>query len=191
MHRRFEKPEEWTKNFDNPERDKWQLPAQVIEALAIQPSHKVADIGAGTGYFTMRLAKVAAKVFAADIEKDMVEFLNKRAAPEGLSNVTAVQAPADSANLPEKVDLIIIVDTYHHIGHRVAYFKRLAKSLKPGTGRLAIIDWKPEDPMGPPKEFRFPAAQIAEELHKAGYKQTAQHAFLPNQSFTIYQPAHR
>src|SRR5579871_5154788 len=190
MEHRFENPEEWAKTFDDPARDAWQMPYRVIAALKLKPGQSVADIGAGTGYFTVRLARSAAmpKVFAVDIEPSMVSYIRSRAAKEGLKNIVAVQGSADSANLPEPVDVILIVDTYHHIGNRPAYFRKLAKSLKPG-GRLAIIDFKPDSPEGPPKEFRFPPEKFKTELAGAGYAISEQLDFLPRQQFLIFRLA--
>ena len=181
-------PKESAKSFDDPARDTWQLPDRVIAALNLKRGQIVADIGAGTGYFSIRLARseAAPTVYAVDIEPSMVSYLRERAAKEGLNNVTAVQAAADQPNLPEPVDLILIVDTYHHIGDREAYFRRLVKSLRPG-GRVAIIDFKPDSPEGPPKEFRFPPEKFKSEMGKAGYKLAAQHDFLPRQQFLIFQ----
>ena len=181
-------PKESAKSFDDPARDAWQLPDKVISALHLKRGQSVADIGAGTGYFSVRLAKSAAspKVYAADIEPAMVSYLRERAAKEGLTNMIAVQAAADRANLPEPVDLVLIVDTYHHIGDREAYFRSLAKSIKPG-GRVAIIDFKPDSPEGPPKEFRFPPEKFKSEMGKAGYKLAEQHDFLPRQQFLIFE----
>jgi cyclopropane fatty-acyl-phospholipid synthase-like methyltransferase len=152
----------------------------------------VADIGAGTGYFSIRLAKseAAPKVYAVDIEPSMVSYLKQRAVHEQLNNVIAIQASADTPNLPEKVDLVLIVDTYHHIGSRETYFRNLAKSLKPG-GRVAIIDFKADSPEGPPKEFRFTPEQIKSEMSKAGYTLAARHEFLPRQIFLIFAVAGR
>ena len=183
-------PKESAKSFDDPARDAWQLPDRVIAALNLKRGQIVADIGAGTGYFSVRLAKseAAPRVYAADIEPSMVSYLRERAAREGLNNVIAVQAAADQPNLPEPVDLILIVDTYHHIGDREAYFRRLAKSMRPG-GRVVIIDFKPDSPEGPPKEFRFPLEKFKSEMGKAGYKLTAQHNFLPRQQFLIFEVA--
>jgi cyclopropane fatty-acyl-phospholipid synthase-like methyltransferase len=183
-------PKESAKSFDDPARDTWQLPDRVIAALNLKRGQIVADIGAGTGYFSVRLAKseAAPKVYAADIEPSMVSYLRERAAREGLNNVIAVQAAADRPNLPEPVDLVLIVDTYHHIGDREAYFRRLTTSMKPG-GRVAIIDFKPDSPEGPPKEFRFPLEKFKSEMGEAGYKLTAQHDFLPRQQFLIFEVA--
>jgi len=187
MDRHFENADEWAKEFDDPGRDQWQKPDQVIAALGLKRGQSVADLGAGTGYFTVRLAKSAAapKVFAADIEPSMVDHLRRRAAGEGLKNVVAVQATAESANLPQPVDWILIVDTYHHIANRPAYFARLAASLKP-NGRIAIIDWRHGGPMGPPEDFRFTPEQLDGEMKQAGFTAVARHDFLPNQMFLVY-----
>jgi len=175
--------------FDDPARDAWQLPDRVIAALALKPGQSVADIGSGTGYFAVRLAKsaTAPKVFGADIEPNMVQYLKDRAAKEGLANVASVLASATSPNLPEPVDVVLIVDTYHHIGDRVAYFRDLQKSLKPG-GRVAIIDFAPESPEGPPKEFRFTQQKFQAEMKQAGYRLAAKFDFLPRQNFLIFEP---
>ncbi len=180
-------PASAAKSFDDPARDAWQMPSRVIDTLDLKKGQIVADIGAGTGYFSVRLAKSAAapKVYAADIEPSMVTYLRERAAREGLHNVIAVQAAAGRANLPEPVDLVLIVDTYHHIGNREAYFRTLARSLKPG-GRVAIIDFTPDSPEGPPKEFRFPPEKVIAEMTAAGYHLAARHNFLPRQQFLIF-----
>ena len=185
-------PEEWAQRFDDPARDKWQMPDRVIEALGLKQGQSIGDIGAGTGYFTVRLAKseVSPTVYAVDIEPSMVQYLRERAAKEGLNNVIAVQASSDLPNLPEAVDLVLLVNTYHHIGDRPSYFQRLVKSLKPG-GRVAIIDFRPDAPEGPPKEFRFPVEQFKFEMGKAGYILMAQHDFLPRQEFLIFGVAGR
>lgn len=188
MNRRFD-PETSAAAFDNPRRDEWQKPAQVIEALGLKPGMMVADIGAGTGYFTVRLAREAAAplVYAADIEPKMVDYIRKRAENEGLKNIVPVLAAEDSPNLPEAVDLALMVNTYHHVPRRVEYFRALQKSLAP-DGRVAIIDWKPGAPSGPPKEFRFTAQQIQKEMADAGYRVLAEHDFLPHQTFLVFGP---
>jgi predicted methyltransferase len=166
MEHRFDHPEQYAKSFDDPARDAWQMPDKVIAALHLKSGQSVADIGAGTGYFTVRLAQSDA----------------------GLKNVVAVQAASDAANLPEPVDAILIVDTYHHIGNREAYFRKVGKSLKPG-GRVAIIDFRPDSPEGPPKEFRFPPEKVKAELAKAGYALAEQLDYLPRQQFLIFRLA--
>jgi SAM-dependent methyltransferase len=185
--RHFDNAEEWAKSFDDPARDEWQLPARVVDALQLKPGQVVADVGAGTGYFTARLAKspAAPKVYAVDIEPSMVDYLKQRATREGLKNVVAVQAGADRTNLPEPVDLVLVVDTYHHIPNRVAYFTALKARLKPGA-RLAIVDFRKGAPSGPPEEFRFTPDQISAELASAGFSLQTTHDFLPRQIFLVY-----
>ncbi|OFW30275.1 MAG: hypothetical protein A3H97_09330 [Acidobacteria bacterium RIFCSPLOWO2_02_FULL_65_29] len=185
--RHFENAADWVKTFDDPARDGWQMPDRVIETLQLKPGQRVADIGAGTGYFTTRLAKspAAPKVYAVDIEPSMVEHLTHRAKGEGLTNVTAVLGGADKTNLPEAVDAVLVVDTFHHIPNRVAYFTALKAHLKPGA-RLAIVDFRKEAPQGPPVEFRFTPDQISAELAQAGFRLQARHEFLPQQVFLIY-----
>ena len=158
-------------------------------ALKLTPDAKIADIGAGTGYFAARLAHMTpgGRVYAVDLEPDMVKHLGERAKREGLNNLQPVQAKSDSAALPEKVDRILIVDTYHHIGDRISYFKRLRESLNPG-GLIAIIDFTAESPIGPPKGDRIPAQKVAAEMKSAGYTQVTQHGFLPYQFFLVFQP---
>jgi ubiquinone/menaquinone biosynthesis C-methylase UbiE len=188
MEHRFDNPEQSAKGFDDPARDAWQIPDRVIDALGLKPGQAVADIGAGTGYFTVRLARSAAAptVYAVDIEEKMVQYLRGRAAKEGLESVIAVQASADRTNLPAPVDVVLIVNTYHHIPNRVAYFRELRKSMTP-SARLAIVDFRKGVPGGPPDHFRFTAEQITSELTKAGFALQAQHDFLPRQLFLIFQ----
>ena len=188
MEHSFADAEQYAKSFDSPERDAWQMPDRVIAALGLKAGQSVADIGAGTGYFSVRLAKSAAapKVFAVDIEANMVQYLRHRAMQEGLKNIVAVKADANSPNLPEAVDAVLIVDTYHHIGSRVAYFSALKAKMKPGA-KLAIVDFKKDAPgEGPPKEFRFTPEQISGELAQAGFTLLAQHDFLPRQMYLVY-----
>jgi cyclopropane fatty-acyl-phospholipid synthase-like methyltransferase len=188
MEHSFADAEQYAKQFDDPARDAWQMPDRVIAALDLKPGQSVADIGAGTGYFSVRLARTPAapKVFAVDIEQNMVNYLRARAMKEGLTNIVAVKAAADRSNLPEPVDVVLVVDTFHHIPNRVAYFTALKALIKPG-GKLAIIDFKKDAPgEGPPPEFRFTPDQISGELAKAGFALQAQHDFLPRQMYLIY-----
>jgi SAM-dependent methyltransferase len=190
MQHRFDDPKRYSKSFDDPARDSWQMPVRVIETLAPAPNASIADIGAGTGYFTVRLAKAVTSgtVYAVDIEPAMLEHIRTRAASEHLANIVTVQAGATSAKLPKPVDLVIIVDTYHHLPNRAAYFRELAQSLAPG-GRVAIIDFRKDAPDGPPPEFRFEADQIIGEMKLAGYRLDVKHDFLPRQHFLVFRTA--
>jgi len=185
----FAGAESWAKVFDDPDRDRWQKPHEVIMALKLAPDARVADIGAGTGYFATRLAHMTpgGRVYAVDLEPDMVTYLAERAQKEGLKNLVPVQARPDTPALPEKVDRALLVDTYHHISDRAAYFRRLRDSLS-SNGQVAIIDFTVDAPTGPPKTDRISAGKVAEEMALAGYAQVAQHGFLPYQYFLVFQP---
>jgi SAM-dependent methyltransferase len=125
-------------------------------------------------------------VYGVDIEPVMVAYLTARAAKEGLKNLLAVQAGPDGPNLPVPVDTVLIVDTFHHLPERVAYFTRLRRSIKPG-GQLVIVDFRKDAPSGPPVEFRFTPDQITSELSQAGFTLASQHDFLPRQHLLIYR----
>ena len=182
--------EQWAKVFDDPERDAWQKPHEVIQALALKPDAVIADIGSGTGYFSVRFANMTPKgrVYGVDTEPDMVKYLAERAKREGLKNVTAVAGAPNDPRLPEKADLIILVDVYHHVEDRERYFRQLQKSLKPG-GRIAVIDFRMDSPVGPPQSARIAPERVKDELKRAGYALAQEHAFLPNQYFLVFQPA--
>jgi len=185
----FGDAEKWSQVFDDPKRDGWQKPHEVIQALRLASDATIADIGAGTGYFTVRFARMLpkAKVYAADIEPEMVHHLAARAKREQLPNVIAVQAQPDDARLPEKVDLAIFVDTYHHIDARQRYFAQLKQALKP-EGRVAIIDFTLDSEIGPPPRARVTPEQVKRELAAAGYALAAEHDLLPNQYFLEFRP---
>ena len=184
----FSGAEHWARVFDDPERDAWQKPHQVIEALALKPDAAVADIGSGTGYFSVRLAHFVAKgrVYGVDIEPDMVKYLADRARREGLRNLTAVRGAPDDALLPQPVDLALMVDTYHHIAQPVDYFRKLASSINPG-GRVAIIDFNAQSAMGPPPAERAAPARVMAEMSQAGFRLLGEHHFLPQQYFLVFQ----
>jgi predicted methyltransferase len=185
----FSGAEHWAKTFDDPQRDQWQKPHEVITALKLAPDASVADIGAGTGYFAVRFAHMLprGRVYGVDLEPDMVKYLNERAKKENLANLSAVQASSDDARLPSAVDLVILVDVYHHIDKRADYFAKLRASLKPG-GRIAVIDFKPDAPTGPPKNARIAPDRVRTEMKNAGYTIDSEHAFLPNQYLLIFKP---
>jgi SAM-dependent methyltransferase len=185
----FSGAEHWARVFDDPARDAWQKPHEVVQALKLAPDAAVADIGAGTGYFAVRLAHMTAKgrVYAVDIEPDMVKYLGERAQKSGLKNLIPVQGAPDDPKLPAKVDLVLMVDVYHHIDGRDAYFRKLAGSLKPG-GAVAIIDFTKESPVGPPPSSRIAASEVKAEMQRAGYVLATEHGFLPNQYFLVFRP---
>jgi len=184
--------EDWAKYFDDPKRDEWQKPHEVMQALALAPNAIVADIGSGTGYFSVRFAHFVNKgrVYGVDTEPDMVKYLADRAKREGLTNVVAVAGRPDNPRLPVKVDLILMVEVFHHIGSREVYFRKLRDSLKL-NGRIAIIDFNEKSPIGPPAAERIAPSRVKTELSQAGYTLITEHTFLPDQYFLVFKPTTR
>lgn len=164
--------EEYAKALENPKRDAWQKPAEVIRALALRPDEAVADLGAGSGYFTRRLAHHAAKVLAVDIDVKLLE----RAKTSSPSNVETVLALPDDPKLSQgSVDTIFICDVLHHIENRPAYYGKLKAALKPG-GRIVIIDFhKRQLPVGPPPAMKLSAEDVERELAEAGFRVKKNH----------------
>jgi cyclopropane fatty-acyl-phospholipid synthase-like methyltransferase len=167
----FKNAEKWTKNFDDPSRDDWQKPQELIKALQIPETAVIGDLGAGTGYFSSRLAKQfpQATVFAIDNEKDMTVFLQKRADKEQLKNLKPVLSESDGFSVEQPLDFLLIVDTYHHLPDREKYFQKILSQLKPDA-RIVIVDFLPSSPVGPPKKFRFQPPQIEKELASLNLK---------------------
>lgn len=186
---RFDDPEAWAKSFEDPKRDAWQQPEAVLAALALPPDAILADIGSATGYFSLRLAKALPKgwVYGVDIESAMVDYLKRRVARERIANVTPVLGAFDDARLPKPVDVALMVNTYHHIEGRSAYFSKLRASLKPG-GRVAIIEFRQDSPLGPPHQLRLSAEDIAREMKAAGFGPPVRHDFLKEQHFLVFSP---
>jgi len=192
-HHSFGDVEHWVSVFDDPARDAWQKPASVAEALQLRAGMCVADLGAGTGYFSRYLAAAvgeAGSVFAVDTEPRLVAHLRERAEREHTPNVIPILASADNPRLPVgSVDVVLIVDTVHHIDDRINYLRRLRHVLKPG-GRVVVIDFKKQDiPVGPPPEHKLGREQIVDEFTTAGYRLVSAPDILPYQYFLIFQPS--
>ena len=173
-HHRFEDAEAWAQQFDDPSRDEWQRPEAVLDFIGLAPDAQVADLGAGTGYFAVRLARRVprGRVLANDIEPDMVRYLGERAAKEGLPNLVPVQGMPDDPALPEAVDVAFMCNVYHHIEDRTGYFRKLATQLQPG-GRLVVVDFEkdaPDDAPGPPPQMRVAREVLVAELARAGFE---------------------
>ncbi len=188
----FKGADRWAKVFEDPKRDAWQKPDEVVKALGLKSGQVAADIGAGTGYFSRRLARAVGGdgvVYAVDIEPDMLRYIQKRAHQEGQSNIVTVLGAAQDPMLPPKsVDRILIVDTIHHIADRVAYFKVLGEDLREG-GRIAIVDfYKNKDiPVGPPKRMRLTKSKLTSEAEAAGFVVAQEFDFLPYQYFVVFR----
>lgn len=188
----FADVDRWARIFDSADRDEWQMPVRVVEALGIGPGSTVVDLGAGTGYFTIHLARAVApggKVLAIDTEPNMVEYIGQRAEHEGVEGVEPILATADDPRIPEaSVDRILLVDTYHHIQDRGIYFGKLRKALTTG-GQVVVIDYlKKSLPVGPPPENKMSRRRVVREFQQAGYRLAGERTFLPYQYFLIFEP---
>ncbi len=157
--------------FEDPARAKWQQPKKVIAGLGPLAGKTVADIGAGTGYFAFPIAKKAAKVIAIDIDERFLRYIErKKATQKDFANIETRLTAPDSPGLKKaEADVVLIVDTYHHIEKRISYLKKLREGLRK-DGVLVIVDFKKEKtPEGPPLELRIAELQVESELKAAGF----------------------
>ena len=161
--------EHLVKRFESPARDAYQKPEKVLEFLGDISGKKIIDIGAGSGYFSVKLANKGADVIAADVDDEFQAFVKERIAKENLENITTRKIPYDSPGLEDKeVDMVFIVNTYHHIEDRPVYFDKVKKGLKE-NGELVIIDFFDTDiPVGP-KHHRISIDTVISELKEAGF----------------------
>jgi len=176
------------RQMNDPSRDAWQKPKEVIEKLAITPGSLVADLGAGGGYFTWYLAAAVGpqgKVYAADIDETGLGIIQKEMANRGVTNVVPIRAEPADAKLPEPVDLVFSCDTYHHMQNRVAYFQSLARYLKP-DGRVAILDFRPHGFFAGLLGHGTAKEEIRREMEAAGYRLVADYDFIDRQNFQVF-----
>ncbi|HEY8550879.1 MAG TPA: class I SAM-dependent methyltransferase [Vicinamibacterales bacterium] len=194
MHRMHRDPKAYIAALEDPKRDAYQKPHEVMQALDLKLGSVVADIGAGSGYFTMRLAHhvgPSGRVYAVDISSDMIQHLERRVREAGLTNVTVIHAKPDDPLLPEPVDRILIVDVWHHVEGQEAYLALLRKHLRPG-GRLVMIDFhKREIPVGPPVEMKIAREDLIRQMEANGFRIVKEHTFLPYQYFIEFEDAAR
>ncbi len=175
---------EYSRVLNDPKRDAWQMPRQVIEALNIKPGEVVADVGAGAGYFSRRFALHAAKVYAVDIDAELLRM----AAEDAPANVETILAAPDDPRLPERsVDTVFLCNVLHHIANREAYYTKLARALKPG-GRIVNIDFhKKPLPVGPPESMKIAEREVVAEFESAGFRLSRNIRLLPYQYFLEFQ----
>jgi SAM-dependent methyltransferase len=176
--------------LEGPDRDLWQLPEQIMDALGIAEGSAVADIGAGGGWFTIRLARRVGTngiVYFEDIQRQMIEATGRRVAREGLRNVQPVLGTSEDPRLPRNaLDAILIVDTYHELENPDALLRNIARSLKP-QGRVGVIDFKRDGlGPGPALEERVDAEVIVRDAEAAGLILVRRETFLPYQFMLVF-----
>jgi cyclopropane fatty-acyl-phospholipid synthase-like methyltransferase len=190
MHERHGDPAAYIASLEDPERDAYQKPDEVLKALDLRPGEVVADIGSGSGYFTLRFARAVGetgRVYAVDVSPDMIRHLNRRLRDAGLRNVVTILSEPDDPLLPDaSVDRFVIVDTWHHVENQPSYLALLKRMLKPG-GQVVHIDFQKRDlPVGPPPGMKTAREDIVKQMEDAGFRLAAEHAFLPYQYFLVF-----
>jgi ubiquinone/menaquinone biosynthesis C-methylase UbiE len=176
--------------LEAPDRDIWQHPEQIMDVLGIAEGSVVADIGAGAGWFTIRLARRVGPngiVYAEDVQPEMLAAIQRRVNAEGLMNVKQILGKGSDPQLPKAaLDVALMVDAYHEIDDRVPLLRNLARALRPG-GRIGVVDFKLEGSgPGPAMEERISPETVVNDAKSAGLRLLSQQTFLPYQYFLIF-----
>ena len=176
--------------LEDPKRDAYQKPQDVVAALALKPGEIVADIGAGSGYFALRLAPhvgASGHVYAVDVSPEMIRRMNQRIRDAKLLNVSTILAAPNDPLLPQPVDRFLFVNVWHHIEDRPGYLTLVRRLLKPG-GQIVMIDFHKKDlPVGPPASMKIAREDLVVEMKKGGFAVAREHTILPYQYFLIFQ----
>jgi ubiquinone/menaquinone biosynthesis C-methylase UbiE len=176
--------------LESPDRDEWQQPDRIMDALLIAEASRVADLGAGGGWFTIRLARRVGPngvVYAEDVQHQMIDSTRRRVANQGLSNVEFILGTVDDPRLPTNLDAVLVVDTYPQFEKPLEILRRVAESLAP-TGRLGIVDFRKDGVggPGPPIEDRIDQAVIRRDAEQAGLRFIREETFLRYQYLLVF-----
>lgn len=179
--------------LDRPERDSEEAPEKALDAIGIRPGMTVADVGAGTGYMTLRMARrvgPSGKVYANDLQPEMLEKLRAASQREKLSNIETVPGTETDPKLPAgEIDLVLLVDVYHEFSHPQAMLDRIRESLRP-DGRLVLVEYRKEDPKVPIRlVHKMSVEEVKTEVEAEGYKLDQVIEKLPRQHIIIFRPA--
>lgn len=189
-HRLHGDPTAYIAALEDPKRDAYQKPQEVVTALALKPGEVVADIGAGSGYFALRLAHhvgPSGHVYAVDVSPDMIRRMNQRIRDAKLLNVSTILAAPNDPLLPQPVDRFLFVNVWHHIENRPAYLALMKRLLKP-AGQIVMIDFHKQDlPVGPPAAMKIAREDLVAEMKTGGFVVAREHKMLPYQYFLIFQ----
>jgi ubiquinone/menaquinone biosynthesis C-methylase UbiE len=192
IQRMHEDPKAYVAMLENPQREAEQKPEEVVVALALRQGETIADIGAGTGYFAFRFARhvgSSGRIYAVDINPDMILYMNRYIRDKGVKNVVTVLSPADDPLLPDaSIDRFFVCNTWHHVPSRPQYVALMKKMLKPG-GQIIVVDYKKEQlPVGPPPEMKTAREEVIRQMESGGFKLHKEHTFLPYQYFLVFGP---
>jgi ubiquinone/menaquinone biosynthesis C-methylase UbiE len=182
-------PRQYQQTLENPERIAGLQVERVVTALAIKPDMRVADLGAGTGVFSLPFAKAVGpggKVYAIDVDAALLAIVKEKATATSISNIETIVAGASDPKVPEPVDLLFVCDTMHHLPNQAEYVKQFAKLLKPG-GRVAVIDFKEGNWPAGHESFKITPAQVDGWMQGAGLTRAAAHDFLATNFFHEYR----
>jgi ubiquinone/menaquinone biosynthesis C-methylase UbiE len=190
MHQLHSDPKSYIGALEDPKRDAYQKPQQVMMALGLKPGEVIADIGAGSGYFTFRLAHhvgAKGKVYAVDVSPDMILYINRRIRELKVNNVVSVLADPDDPLLPDhSIDRFFFSESWHHIKNQTKYLSLVKRMLKPG-GQIIMIDFqKKELPVGPPLQMKISREDLIKQMENNGFRLVKEHTFLPYQYFLVF-----
>ena len=176
--------------LENPQRDAEQKPDEVIALLNLKKGEAIADIGAGSGYFSFRLANKVGpggRIYAVDINPDLVLHMNRRIRDAKVKNVTTILSdPGDPLLAEASINRFFICNTWHHVENRPQYLALMKKMLKPG-GQIIVLDYKKEPlPVGPPPEMKLAKEVAISEMAAEGFRLAQEHTFLPYQYFLVF-----
>lgn len=174
--------------MNDPARDGWQKPSEVIEVLGIKPGSRVADLGAGGGYFTWYLASAVGApgmVYAVDVDDTALSIIKQASTARRVTNVVPVRADSKDAKLPEPVDLVFSCDPFHHMQDRVAYFRALKRYLKPDA-RVAVLDFHPRGLFAGLLGHGTAKDEVRREMEEAGYRRVADYNLIESQHFQVF-----
>ena len=192
MHGLHNDPKAYIGSLEDPKRDAYQKPHEVLTALNLKPGEVIADIGAGSGYFTFRIAHhvgAKGKVFAVDVSPDMIRHVNRRIRDLKATNVVSILADPDDPLLAEQsINRFFICDVWHHVENPSKYLATMKKMLKPG-GEIVMIDFhKKELPVGPPPQMKIAREDLIKQMETNGFRLAKEHTFLPYQYFLVFAP---
>ena len=192
MHDLHNDPKSYISSLEDPKRDAYQKPHEVMMALNLKPGEVIADIGAGSGYFTFRLShSVGAngKVYAVDVSPNMILHINRRIRDLKATNVVTMLADPDDPLLAEQsINRFFMCDVWHHVENPSKYLATMKKMLKPG-GEIVMIDFhKKELPVGPPPQMKIAREDLIKQMESNGFRLAKEHTFLPYQYFLVFAP---